>query len=864
MSDEDSASPVDGTLPDYPDRLSGDLSDHRGSRRAACLWVLIADARAHRLQTLATLTGLAVGVAVIVAIHLASQAALHRFQDTYRGLTGVATHQLFGVAPLPAARLASLRADPNVLDVHPVVATTLIVPPVGDDGPPRSLRLVGIDPFLAAPFLQLDAEALGSAAGGRLFQRLMLEPGLVAMGSETLSSLDLTEGGRLSVRGPAGMHELTVVAIDDARLSSGSPPFVLADLATAQEIVGLGDKVLRFDLVLEGDAADLPLQPGESLERPERRGERADSMTSAFRLNLLCLGFLAVLVGAFVAFNMAQFSVTRRRPLLGRLRCLGCSARDLLFATLLEAGVMGLAASILGVVFGRWLAGALVTDVARTVSIAYGPLGSVPEPQLDAPVIVGALFLGTFASLAATWGPARSAARTAPIAVAGQVPHDPIPRKATPWLLVAVALLVLIPGESPVLLPALSVICLLLATATALPRVLGALISLRPRSPVAALAAGRIGSSLARTGGAAGALAMPLAMTIAIVIMVGSFRSEVSTWSRAVLGADVYVKPRFSELAPHNSYLDESLLAELDALPGLDGIDRFRTVVQHSAASSFIVCGTLLDSVRQRGTMRLLEGTDLPGVLAGMSSGGTLVSESLAHRSGLHIGDSLPLKTRTGAVTVSIVGVFQDFSLDRGYALLDEAVFIDYFGPRPVQNVALLLEPGADVEALVARLSSEHPDAVFRTVGKLQSDVFEAFDETFAITYLLQTISTALALVGILTALLCLHLERRHELGVLRALGARQRTLAALLLLETMVIMSVAAAAAIPTGLALAWILIAVVNTRSFGWSFPMQVDFGAVGAVMGFALIAGLVAGCVPWFMARRCPVAQLMEPRS
>jgi len=357
---------------------------------------------------------------------------------------------------------------------------------------------------------------------------------------------------------------------------------------------------------------------------------------------------------------------------------------------------------------------------------------------------------------------------------------------------------------------------------------------------------------------------MPLAMTIAIVIMVGSFRSEVASWSEAVLGADVYVKPRFAELAPATTHLDQALLDELARLPGIAALDLLRNVEQVDGERSFFVGGASLDSVRQRGSMRLLEGEGLPAVLAGLSRGGALLSEPLARKSGLHPGDTLSLLTRAGTVAVDVVGVFQDFSYDRGYALLDEDTFIEHFGATPVQNAALLLHPDADGEALVAALSAAHPDVVFRTVQRLRADVISAFDETFAITYLLQAISTALALVGILTALLCLHLERRHELGVLRALGARQQTLAALLVLEALIIMAVASVAALPTGIALAWILVDVVNIRSFGWSFPMQIDVTAVGGVMALALVAGLAAGGVPWMMARKLAVARLLEPGS
>lgn len=851
------------------------------ARLRTVLAVLLSDAAGHRLQSLAGLAGVAVGVAVVVAIRLASQAALDQFSATVTAFSGVATHQLVGSGPLPAERLPSLLADPAVEAAHPVVATTLVVPPdASPDERPRSLRLVGVDPFLAADFLVLDPAALASAdtgeAGGDLFTRLLLEPGLVAMGRAALDDLGLADGDRLTVLVPGGRRQLTVAAVDDPRLSRANPPVALADLATAQETLDLGAEVLRFDLILaggedgEGSWAAPTLAPGERLERPDQRGERADSMTSAFRMNLLCLGFLAVLVGAFVAYNMAQFAVTRRRALLGRLRCLGCSSRDLLLGVLLEAGLSGLLASLAGVALGRGLAVALVDDVATTVSVLYGPVAGDPVPALDGATTLVALALGTVATLAATWGPARAAARTAPIAVAGQLARDPLPAPALAVGLAVLAALSLLPPDSPVLLPALSVLSLLLAVACALPHLLGRLVARTWTGTVVGLAAGRLGASLGRTGTAAGALSMPVAMTLAIVVMVGSFRGEVSRWSQAVLGADLYMSPRFAELSPGTLSLDEDWLAGLGELPGVEAVDRLRMVELPLGDSTLLVGGTHLESVRRRDSLRILDGPPLDQTLAALDRGQVLVSEPLSRRLALAPGDSLDLPGPEGPEPRTVAAVFQDFSFDRGYALLDEARFVERFGPVPVRSAALILEPGPDgdtavrAEALAAELAAAHPDVDVRSVAHLREDVIVAFDRTFAITYVLQAVSTGLALLGILTALLCLHLERRQELGVLRALGARQGFVARLLVTEATALMGLALAAAVPTGLVLAWILVAIVNTRSFGWSFPLRIEPDALGGVLLLALAAGLVAGAIPWLLARRARVAALLEVRS
>ena len=827
-------------------------------RLRTVLGVLLADARRHKLQTAATCLGVAVGVAVIVAIRLASESALGHFKDTVRTLTGQATHELVARQPLPAARLTTLLASPGVRAAQPVVTSTLLARDVDDE--PLPLRLVGVDPFLAPEFLDLDETTVEAAAEIGLFLQLMQEPGLVAVAQRTLDAVGLPDGGTLTVRGPHGELALRTVGVDSPSLGEADPPFALADLATAQELLHLGERVTRFELVLEDDAPALALEAGERLQRPDRRGERADSMTEAFRLNLMCLGFLAVLVGAFLAYNMAQFAVVRRRPLLGRLRCLGCNAGDLLRAVLLEAAVLGGVGSLLGLGLGTLLSRLLVEDVARTVSTLYGRI-STPVPELD-PLTAGlALAVGTLATVAATWTPARSAARTPPALVAGRRRLiEPLPARWTVFALLFGSAALLLP-RSAVVLPAVAVLGTLLAAAAALPHLLGRVVRRSPRLPVLALAFGRIHRSLGRAGSAAGALAMPLAMTIAILVMVGSFRAEVSSWSQAILGADIYLSPRFVELQPEVARLPEALLDELEELPGVTAVDRLRLLEEDQGPRGFLVAGSPLATPRARGSLRVLSGGTVEELLARLDEGDAMVSEPLSRRLDLGPGDTLTLQGQDGPVERTVAGVFQDFSYDRGYAMLSEADFLSIYGETGVRSGALLLEPDVDGRELARRLTDRYPDVEFRDVARLREEVIVAFDDTFAITYVLQAISTALALVGILTALLCLHLERRAELGVLRALGARHRTVGQLLLSEALVLLGSAGVLAVPTGLALAWILVSVVNTRSFGWSFPMQVEAGPVAGLLGLALVAGLLAGCVPWWMVRRAAVADLLE---
>ena len=128
-------------------------------------------------------------------------------------------------------------------------------------------------------------------------------------------------------------------------------------------------------------------------------------------------------------------------------------------------------------------------------------------------------------------------------------------------------------------------------------------------------------------------------------------------------------------------------------------------------------------------------------------------------------------------------------------------------------------------------------------------------------TYLLESIATGLALLGIAATLLSLFLERLRELATLRALGASLRSVAGLFMAQGLLIAGVAAVAAIPVGAVLAWLLVGVINLRTFGWTIRMVWPWSDVLATCLLALLAGLVASLAPWVLARRTNVATALR---
>ena len=121
-------------------------------------------------------------------------------------------------------------------------------------------------------------------------------------------------------------------------------------------------------------------------------------------------------------------------------------------------------------------------------------------------------------------------------------------------------------------------------------------------------------------------------------------------------------------------------------------------------------------------------------------------------------------------------------------------------------------------------------ETLIRSNRALRAGVLEVFDRAFAITGALQVLATVVAFIGVLSALMALQLERARELGTLRAVGMTQRQLWGMTMLETGLMGGTAGLWAMPSGFALALVLIYVINRRSFGWTLQLQMTPGDFG----------------------------------
>ncbi|KAB8143352.1 ABC transporter permease [Chloroflexia bacterium SDU3-3] len=829
-------------------------------------------------QILLAILGVALGVAVVVAIDLANDSARQAFALSTETLTGKATHQLLGgPRGVDEALYRRLRQELGLRDVAPLVDGYAADP----DRAGLTLHILGIDPFAEAAFRPyLAPSGQGAAVGDAT--ALLRTPGAALISAGTASAYGIRPGDHIRLQLGQEAREALIIGLitpEDETSARALDGILVADIATAQEWLGKLGRLSQIDLILpEGDAGAAQAQaiqamlPADTrLARPAARTEAIQQMTAAFELNLSALSMLALVVGMFLIYNTMTFSVVQRRGQIGTLRCIGV-ARGQIFALVLgEALLVGLVGSLLGLALGVALGRGLVGLVTQTINDLYFAV-SVRSVAISALPLVKGFALGMLATLAAAAAPAFEATTTPPRMVLRRSSYEQRVRRAVPLVAGAGAALIALgcgllawPSQSIVLgFAALFAITIGAAAVTPLATLL-LMDTIRPLAGrvgglLGRMAARDVVAALSRTSVAIAALMIAIAVTIGVGLMVGSFRQTVVQWLGQTLQADIYI----STPAQNGEPLAPELIASFGATPGVAGLRRYREASVDSAQGPTQIVAVDVVQGRDDRSFTLIEGQPDQAWPA-FTRGAVVVSEPLSYRRGLHAGDVLQITTDRGPRALPIAGVFTDYASDQGRVFMSIETYQSLWDDPAISSLAVYAAPGQGVDALVERLRAEvgaGQVVQVRSNQALREQSLVVFDRTFAITRVLQLLAMIVAFIGILSALMALELERGRELGVLRANGLTPRQLWAMVLSQTGLMGLTAGLLAIPMGVALASVLVFVINKRSFGWSLLFSLDGGLFAQALLVAVVAALLAGVYPaWKMGRTSPALALRE---
>ena len=845
-----------------------------------------------RWQSLLMVMGIALGVAVMVAIDLANASASQAFQLSTESVTGKTTHQIVaGPDGLTESLYTTILRQKWSEMAAPVISETVISPELGS----QPLQLLGIDPFAETPFRNY----LGNAGQPLPLQQLtafLTQPGAVFLSRPVAQRYNLLLGSPFTLE-IAGRNKSVFVAglIDssDSLSQRTLEGVLLVDIATAQELTGRLGKLDRIDLILPSDnggavqALKSHLPAGVRVIPVEARQGSIEQMTAAFRLNLTALSMLALIVGLFLIYNTMTFSVVQRRAMFGTLRCLGVTRREIFGLVVSEAFLIGVIGSALGIGLGILMGRNTIGLVTQTINDLYFTT-TVQAVGIPIESLVKGAAIGLLATILTAAFPAWEAASVPPRAALSRSVLENKARRATlltaglGLFLIAAGVLVFALPETGLalgfagtfavvvgfaMLAALTMVLLMRGAAPLMGKAFGMLGKMAPRNLV---------SALSRTSVAVAALMVAVAVTIGVSLMIDSFRYTVSIWLAQTLQGDIYISvPGFNATVAVDA-IDNSVIPVVKNWPGVLRVDSLRTVSIDGPQGPVQVSGTdnpdfgneRLYLIYPLGHDRLFKSLFISQaqVWQEMQTGGVLVSEPLANRLGLFGRESqVTLFTPQGGKTFPVLGIFYDYASSQGSLYMAMPVYRSIWADTNVTAISLRLAPGSNPDEISRQLQDALAGVqqlLIRPNASLRADVMAVFDRTFAITAALRVLATVVAFIGVLNTLLLLQLEKQREVGILRALGLTGRQLWALTMMETGLMGLTSGILAIPTGYAIALILVYVINRRSFGWTLQLSIQPEAFLQAVLIALIAALLAGIYPaWRMGKKATAEAIRD---
>ncbi|WP_254684943.1 ABC transporter permease [Tateyamaria omphalii] len=770
--------------------------------------------RRNPLQLFAFLAGLALATALwsgVQAINAEARASYDAAAST------LGEGQFDQIVPVSGDRIA--QAD----FVNLRRAGWLVAPVI--EGRLGDVRLLGIDP-LSSP------AGFGAGQDGDLTG--LLSEDRVFANEETAANL------------PA---DLSVVVDADI-----APNLAVTDIGVAQRVLG------RADLSRLLVQPDQPLvQPALAEIAPHLRLQPASQtadvgeLTDSFHLNLTAFGLLSFAVGLFIVYSTIGLAFEQRRGVVRTLRALGVPLPRLITLMVVEVLILALIGAGLGVVLGYVIAAALLPDVAVTLRGLYGADVS-----------------GSLQFRVSWWGSGLAIAVLGALAAAGvrlaQIARMPLLASARPraWamssrraqrvqtlcaaVLFAAAFVLGLGGQG--LLAGFALLgCFLIGAALILPVLIAPLLRVaerRAHSPVARWFWADTRQQLPGLSLALMALLLAISANIGVATMVSSFRLTFVSFLDQRLAPELYVQ---TESAMQAEAVEAGLAqAGATVLPLL-------MVDAQIASQPVRLFGVRVGpTYRENWVFLDQHGEAWDAVDAAQAA---VVNEQLARRSGLWLGDVIEL---VPGVPLPIAAIVADYGNPKGQVIVSEDLFHTLHPQVRARQFGVRTD---DTEAMRRVLTDDLgvSDSAITDQAALKAFSLQVFERTFTVTAALNVLTLTVAGFAMLMSLLTLADLRVPQLAPVWALGLTRRSIGRLELLRTVVFAAVVFLFAMPVGLGLAWVLLAIINVEAFGWRLPMFLFPGDYTRLGLYALLAAVAAAAWPAWRLMRTPPNALLK---
>jgi putative ABC transport system permease protein len=766
--------------------------------------------------------------------------------------------------PMPESVLQDVAGVPGVAEaVGDVLGYAQIVDPTTD-------KVIGTfgPPTAASGWNDLNGFTLkpgGSPPRG---------PDQVVIDAASAEAHDIQVGDQVRIlfEGPPGEFEVVGLAGYGEEDSLFGATWALFDLPTAQAVLGRQGQLDSVSVVAEEGVSGVELQRRiaevlpdgtEAVTAATVTSEAQDQVSTGLgflRTAFLVFAFVALFVGAFIIFNTFAIIVAQRTRELALFRALGASGRQVMTSVMIEAVVIGLVSSALGVLLGIGIA-ILLKGALNATGFEIPASGTV----ILARTFIVSIVVGAVVTVIAALVPARRAARVAPIEALREAQDRP--GRSLRFRIVSGAV-VLALGVVPMaygLFGSPSNGLQLVGLGVALTFVGVAMLTPLIARPVAA----GIGLPIRHTGvpGKLGgensmrnprrtaATASALMIGLGLVVFVAVFGASAKASTTAIL--ERTLKADFILTSPTFSGFSTSAAEDLRSVPGVETVSQVRQgEVKIEGGTAFI---TGLDP----GTFPVVsEAGIVQGGLEDLANPNSIaVFADTANENGWSLGDTIPVEfPATGNVNLTVValysenGLIGDYSVSLGTYDVNVAQQLDVF-------VLIKAEDGADIAAVRSDLDNAlapYPNIEVQDQAEFRDKYATFLNQVLNLVTALLLFAVIIALFGVMNTLYLSIYERTRELGLLRAVGLTRRQTRSMVRWEAVIVSVMGALFGVVIGIAFGWALQQALEPEGFS---ELGIPGGQLVIYVVFAAVLGVVFAIFP---ARRAARLNVLEAIS
>ncbi|MUJ36155.1 ABC transporter permease [Aliivibrio fischeri] len=807
---------------------------------------LLGHYRKHPLQIFLVWLGLTLGVALLVGVLAINHHAKVSYSEGEKLFSNPFPNRIRSIQDnvvIPQAFYINLRRA-GYTSCMPIQTLHL------ETNEKIDISMVGIDPIA---LMQISS---GNLANTDNMLSLMRPPFPVLISKPLASYFSLKDGDYIELKNQSNIGP---VIVDKQNRLAGSRLF--SDIALTKM---LGHKA-GFNIILCGAMSE---QKKERLERMLPRGLQLEThkesgltaLTNAFHTNLLAMGMLSFIVGLFIFYQAMSLSFVQRQPLVGTLRQIGVSTKELIMAMSLEVIIWIIIGWISGNFFGLLLANELMPTVSNSLYSLY---------NADVDLLISWSWDWSYQSLlmavlgcvlACGWPlyrlltiePIRLTARLSLARFAGK--EFEVQAIIACVILVAAYLINLLPHShrNGFMLIGFLMISIGLLTPFIIWKFFDWLSYTLP-SAKARWFFSDSAASLSYRGVAAMAFMLALASNIGVETMVGSFRATTNNWLEQRLAADIYIEPSKASAGRISYWLEKQ--------PEVKSVWRqWKIDYQTEFGNLEIISSGSTAGEKNALTMKVA----IPDYWYSLHHGrNVLISESMSLKWDLKPGDYIDIPAPMGN-NWQISGVYYDYGNPYNQLLLSHGAWLKAFGGQGTTGIGVVLTDQSKRTELIGRVLKQYRLSAEQVSdnNNIQIQAMRVFDRTFIVTGTLGNLTLVIAVFGLFFATLVGEISRQRQTALLRCLGLSGKELVLLGGLQLLVIGLFTILIALPLGLILSQLLIDIVMKYAFGWTMEIHYFPKEYTITFLWTLLALTVAGAgTIWRVTKRQAITSLRE---